>query len=176
MTHKVWKPINYLGTVHYDPRGEMKARTRNARDRGDTMVAVPLALADALAQLTECDSTTEIASEQDGPLTRQIVRCHKLSGHDWVHRNGYTTWENPTPDETPDTGLPAAPTMIDLSDDACCWTCTPNFALMMVCSTCGNKRCPKAADHNLACTGSNEPGQEGSAYPLPAAEPCGPTS
>ncbi|MBW6637227.1 hypothetical protein KXT41_25380 [Salmonella enterica subsp. enterica serovar Weltevreden] len=29
---------------------------------------------------------------------------------------------------------------------------------------CGNKRCPHANDHRNACTGSNEPGQEGSAY------------
>ncbi|MFS8319194.1 hypothetical protein RPF54_24860, partial [Enterobacter hormaechei subsp. xiangfangensis] len=29
----------------------------------------------------------------------------------------------------------------------------------------GNKRCPHANDHRNACTGSNEPGQEGSAYP-----------
>jgi hypothetical protein len=28
----------------------------------------------------------------------------------------------------------------------------------------GNKRCPKATDHELDCTGSNEPGQKGSAY------------
>lgn len=34
----------------------------------------------------------------------------------------------------------------------------------IVCETCGNKRCPHATDHNLACTGSNEPGQKGSAY------------
>ena len=36
---------------------------------------------------------------------------------------------------------------------------------MIVCPTCGNKRCPKASDHDLACTGSNEPGQPGSVYP-----------
>lgn len=35
---------------------------------------------------------------------------------------------------------------------------------MFVCLTCGNKRCPKATDHRLTCTGSNEPGQPGSAY------------
>lgn len=35
---------------------------------------------------------------------------------------------------------------------------------MFLCQTCGNKRCPHAADHNLACTGSNEPGQLGSLY------------
>jgi hypothetical protein len=35
---------------------------------------------------------------------------------------------------------------------------------MFLCPTCGNKRCPKATDHRLDCTGSNEPGQKGSAY------------
>lgn len=34
----------------------------------------------------------------------------------------------------------------------------------IVCPDCGNKRCPKATDHNLACTNSNEPGQPGSRY------------
>jgi hypothetical protein len=29
---------------------------------------------------------------------------------------------------------------------------------------CGNKRCPKASDHRLECSGSNEPGQPGSIY------------
>ena len=35
---------------------------------------------------------------------------------------------------------------------------------MIVCQDCGNKRCPKASDHNLACTESNAPGQAGSVY------------
>ena len=35
---------------------------------------------------------------------------------------------------------------------------------MILCPICGNKRCPKASDHRLECTGSNEPGQEGSIY------------
>jgi hypothetical protein len=39
-----------------------------------------------------------------------------------------------------------------------------NLAKMIVCPICGNKRCPHASDHRLACTGSNEPGQEGSVY------------
>ncbi len=34
----------------------------------------------------------------------------------------------------------------------------------IVCPDCGNKRCPKATDHNLVCTNSNEPGQQGSRY------------
>lgn len=35
---------------------------------------------------------------------------------------------------------------------------------MILCPTCGNKRCPKASDHRHECTGSNEPGQKGSVY------------
>ena len=40
----------------------------------------------------------------------------------------------------------------------------PRFNRMFLCETCGNKRCPHAADHRNACTGSNEPGQPGSLY------------
>lgn len=36
---------------------------------------------------------------------------------------------------------------------------------MILCATCGNKRCPHGTDHRNACTGSNEPGQPGSRYP-----------
>lgn len=35
---------------------------------------------------------------------------------------------------------------------------------MILCTNCGNKRCPHAADHRLECTGSNEPNQPGSMY------------
>ncbi|MFK8879632.1 MULTISPECIES: hypothetical protein [unclassified Enterobacter] len=52
--------------------------------------------------------------------------------------------------------------------DCWCRTCRPVTVADMrfvVCPECGNKRCPHANDHRNACTGSNEPGQEGSAYP-----------
>ncbi len=51
-----------------------------------------------------------------------------------------------------------------------------NMPRMILCPTCGNKRCPKASDHRLDCTGSNEPGQPGSVYttlPQQQAEPVG---
>ena len=35
---------------------------------------------------------------------------------------------------------------------------------MILCPDCGNKRCPKASNHRLECTDSNEPNQEGSVY------------
>lgn len=40
----------------------------------------------------------------------------------------------------------------------------------IVCSVCGNKRCPKATDCALACSGSNAPGQVGSIYGTPIQE------
>lgn len=52
--------------------------------------------------------------------------------------------------------------------DVCwCHKCRPrtiNTDRMTLCPECQNKRCPKASDHELACTGSNEPGQPGSIY------------
>ena len=62
--------------------------------------------------------------------------------------------------------------------DGCgCWTCTSErvnaadghgfFMPMCVCAECGNKRCPKATRQDLPCSGSNEPGQEGSRYAGP---------
>lgn len=52
--------------------------------------------------------------------------------------------------------------------DCWCRTCRSvvlNDMRFVVCPDCGNKRCPRANDHRNSCTGSNEPGQEGSAYP-----------
>ena len=45
---------------------------------------------------------------------------------------------------------------------------------MILCSECGNKRCPKATNHELQCTNSNAPNQAGSIYntpPQPEQEP-----
>lgn len=55
--------------------------------------------------------------------------------------------------------------------DTCwCTTCRPmtiddpGSMRMALCPTCGNKRCPRAHNHALACTNSNEPGQAGSSW------------
>lgn len=39
-----------------------------------------------------------------------------------------------------------------------------SMGMMVLCETCGNKRCPHATFHGNECTGSNEPNQPGSAY------------
>jgi hypothetical protein len=56
--------------------------------------------------------------------------------------------------------------MMDLPECSC-QSCNPPkdwFRRFTVCPTCGNKRCPKGTNHNLDCTGSNEPGQKGSSW------------
>jgi Zn finger protein HypA/HybF involved in hydrogenase expression len=50
---------------------------------------------------------------------------------------------------------------------SCCWECASaqeRMSRMILCPSCGNKRCPRATQHTLACTGSNEPDQPGSRY------------
>ncbi|MBT7005044.1 MAG: hypothetical protein HOA06_10065 [Chloroflexi bacterium] len=53
--------------------------------------------------------------------------------------------------------------------DCCCVTCHDakpvHHQRMIVCPVCGNKRCPKANNHDYTCTNSNRSGQAGSAYP-----------
>jgi hypothetical protein len=39
-----------------------------------------------------------------------------------------------------------------------------NATRVVVCPDCGNKRCPRATNHELECTNSNDVGQKGSMY------------
>ena len=62
--------------------------------------------------------------------------------------------------------------LYDQQNNVKCWcnTCCKNetgeyhLFRMVLCPDCGNKRCPRATNHELKCTGSNEPKQEGSIY------------
>jgi hypothetical protein len=54
----------------------------------------------------------------------------------------------------------------------CCHSCFKTSGgvmldRMIVCPDCGNKRCPKASNHALKCTNSNDPNQVGSIYTAP---------
>lgn len=77
--------------------------------------------------------------------------------------------------EVPDLGNLAAQSEDSARLDAkCgCQACNPEMIgkWFFVCQKCGNKRCPHATDHALACTNSNEPGQVGSAYGPAAPQP-----
>ena len=69
-------------------------------------------------------------------------------------------------------GRSMLPSLYDPQNSVKCWcqTCCKNetgeyhLFRMVVCPDCGNKRCPKATNHMLECSGSNEPNQEGSIY------------
>ena len=63
------------------------------------------------------------------------------------------------------------PEFLQFQKNRCwCHTCRPircddpTTMFMRLCPECGNKRCPKATNHELACTNSNEPNQAGSIY------------
>jgi FMN phosphatase YigB (HAD superfamily) len=45
-----------------------------------------------------------------------------------------------------------------------CFKCTRPDTVMIICSTCGYKRCPHATHHIHDCTGRNDSGQVGSIY------------
>lgn len=90
-----WRPINYEGSIHYDPRHELAARANRARRAGDDYVAVPLALAMACAELRECGARYWMTHDEDGPLsTPQEIQCRKPDGHDYDHFNGYLNWSD----------------------------------------------------------------------------------
>lgn len=43
--------------------------------------------------------------------------------------------------------------------ECACSACNPKAWWMVLCSKCGNKRCPHAESHIYQCTGSNAPNQ-----------------
>lgn len=91
-----WKPGNHCGSTHYDPREELACRVRQARDRHDAYVAIPLALGAVVAELRECTATTVITSDEDGPLSSpQTLHCRRPEGahHGENHGNGYMSWK-----------------------------------------------------------------------------------
>jgi len=55
----------------------------------------------------------------------------------------------------------------DCLDDPQLGFLNPVVTRMILCETCGNKRCPHATNHNNKCTKSNDSGQVGSIYGEP---------
>lgn len=60
-------------------------------------------------------------------------------------------------------GVPWASPLLGFERCESCVACTPGLpeSRMVTCPRCGNKRCPRALNHNRACSESNEPGQVG---------------
>lgn len=62
-------------------------------------------------------------------------------------------------DEIANEGLAAYRKAIEPNPLCACSACNPKAWWMVVCSICGNKRCPHAESHTYECTNSNEPNQ-----------------
>jgi len=78
-----------------------------------------------------------------------------------THDSG-DSWNTRTCDDGETTVIPK------VNPSCSCYECNPDPTFrsitFIVCEKCGNKRCPRATNHIYHCTGSNEPGQEGSNY------------
>jgi hypothetical protein len=93
-----------------------------------------------------------------------------LHGLGPMTHSGRMHWQSDRPSTTnPVWPIYATPSPGKAEAERCwCRTCRPitmRDMRMVLCPTCGNKRCPHANDHRNTCTGSNEMGQPGSAYP-----------
>ncbi|WP_251886844.1 hypothetical protein [Klebsiella pneumoniae] len=107
--------------------------------------------------------------------TREMIdaaRRAEEDGYDAMHKAMLAAAPHDTPALNSVQSVVTVPgKLIPVSEqkpDCWCLTCRPvvlNDMRFVVCPDCGNKRCPRANDHRNACTGSNRPGQEGSAYP-----------
>lgn len=97
-----------------------------------------------------------LAADDDGSVLGPRHGADRTSGTDQVEARRFwlDRW--------------VGPQNIRLGPNFCgCAKCTAErgpIMHMIVCPECGNKRCPRATHHDNACTGSNEPGQEGSRY------------
>lgn len=90
-----WKPINYEGSIYYDPREELLARAERARRGNDTYVAIPVKLAIACGNTRECGARTMLTGDEDGPFSKPIeIQCINPRDHDHMHYNGYTNWDD----------------------------------------------------------------------------------
>lgn len=88
-----------------------------------------------------------------------LLSAAMLQGKDF-RENGNSSTNNCREIAETSTNSPVIP-------DCWCHTCRSvklSDMRFVVCPDCGNKRCPHANDHRNACTGSNDLGQEGSAY------------
>ena len=121
----------------------------------------------------EIETHTLLKSIEGMEVSVDVSTCDADAGHRYfgtvteiseldTAKNGYILLvQDAKPNFKPAGNSPVTP-------DCWCRTCRPvtmNDMRFVVCPECGNKRCPHANDHRYACSGSNAPCQEGSAYP-----------
>ena len=109
-------------------------------------------------ELTEIGYVLVTASEQDADTNWKGI-CAKLLDH--IRQLECVATMNNV--ESPSRQVE---TLVSPQPHCECQKCNPDLygMKMFICPRCGNKRCPHATDHELACTNSNEIGQKGSEY------------
>jgi hypothetical protein len=111
-----------------------------------------------LFTLEQLEAASKLMEEADAALMKKYGRLIYAAPTEEMERLARHFAESP--DYTVAGALAAV-------DQCWCHSCRPlgpSRMEMILCPDCGNKRCPKANDHRNACTGSNDPGQPGSAY------------
>ncbi|HFQ7815244.1 TPA: hypothetical protein ACHS94_000678 [Citrobacter freundii] len=114
------------------------------------------------------DEQREMARIALASLDAEPVPCPKCNGTEMTDSGGVQPWGEPILIECDCRSATLQSGNSPVAPDCWCRTCRPvtmSDMRFVVCPDCGNKRCPHANDHRNACTGSNELGQIGSAYP-----------
>ncbi len=119
---------------------------------GTKLYAAPVAAEPAPAETNEHWLATTARGEACGFGNSGLATA-------WAGKNGSVR-------HVPHRAMPELVPAIPAQSGSTCWcaTCRPITMAdmrMVLCPACGNKRCPRAADHRHACTNSNEPGQIG---------------
>jgi hypothetical protein len=136
----------------------------------------------AVEQMGRAGLLRDDASKHVGKLPGTLYVQIEVTPHEWATRGqGWEVWNEATPQQAVQVLRDAAdrwareygleePAAAD--DCGSCGACDPGLVLageptgfpsrMSVCPDCGNKRCPRAADHRKwKCSGSNAVGQVG---------------
>lgn len=145
-----------MAALSQEERAEFQARIEDFK----ALIAQP---APAVPEEITIETATIIAY---GLPTTNIGAIFK-AGHDACRAARLKAQPQNAPQNIPEI-IPGWIPVSEQKPDCWCLTCRPvtlNDMRFVECPDCGNKRCPRANDHRNACTGSNEPGQEGSAYP-----------
>ena len=103
----------------------------------------------------------------EGPIMDNLIEDVRKKSGEWTPL--FATREKAMTDELRDErDAEIARLREDIAPTCWCEKCRPitlEDMRMVLCPECGNKRCPRATDHNNDCTNSNEPGQPGNSYP-----------
>ncbi|WP_243213000.1 hypothetical protein [Klebsiella pneumoniae] len=160
-------PIDYLQGHKDGLEWAAQLAEANHPETGDWLYDDPIELAKAIRK------GPDMPTAQPAPVVPELMV-------DWQENEFSAGWNAcraamlaaaPQPQSAQQNIPEIIPGWIPVSErmpDCWCRTCRPvaiNDMRFVVCPDFGNKRCPRANDHRNACTGSNETGQEGSAYP-----------